>query len=465
MMLHALRIALSMRLRNSDGSQERHNDGMARACSLRDSRSRWREFDGTVARLASDAASHHAPHDFYDRDMRNPHECRQIPHPACSALGANVLYSLGVVLKGLRRMVASGLGKPLTSWGGGCGLADCHGVSSILGYDVAVATSPRIYRLLARLLPALWLAGVSPLLAAGQIPAAPEHPLNIVATTGMLGDMVRGIVGDSAQVTTLMGEGVDPHLYKVTVSDVRALAAADVVVANGLMLEGRMSDVFGKLRHRGVVVIEAGAELDPTVLLHPDGAHGHPDPHIWMDPSIWSQCALHVARVLGETDPVHSVEYANNAKAMVERWKAADARIAAALATVPPERRVLVTAHDAFAYFGRRYSVEVMGIQGISTESESGLADIRRLIDLLVQRDVPAVFVETSVSDKNVLALVEGGAARGRTIKVGGSLFSDAMGKAGTFEGTYAGMVQTNAATIVMGLGGDASGLTGEGAK
>ena len=303
-----------------------------------------------------------------------------------------------------------------------------------------------------------WIAAL--VVAVVHMPAQHDpHRLHIVATTGMIGDMARRIVGEYADVTTLMGEGVDPHLYKVTVSDVRALAAADVIIANGLMLEGRMGDVFAKLRRRGRLVIEAGAALNDSQRLDSEESHGHPDPHIWMDPSIWSQCALHVAAQLAERDAAHAAVYLTNAEALVTEWQAADTAIARAIASVDPTRRVLVTAHDAFAYFGRHYSVDVMAIQGISTESESGLADIRRLIDVLVARHVPAVFVETSVSDKNVLALVEGARARNHALIIGGSLYSDAMGEAGTPQGTYTGMVKKNAHTIVHALGGDASSL------
>ncbi|MSR44240.1 MAG: manganese transporter [Phycisphaerales bacterium] len=291
------------------------------------------------------------------------------------------------------------------------------------------------------------------------------QPLRIVATTGMIGDMASRIVGDRAHIKTLMGEGVDPHLYKVTVSDVRALADADVVIANGLMLEGRMGDVFARLRRRGSLVIEAGATLTDAQRLHAEGSHGHPDPHIWMDPSIWSQCAIHVAEQLGVRDPANAGLYRANARALALEWRSADRAIAQAIATVRTERRVLVTAHDAFAYFGRHYGVEVMGIQGISTESESGLADIRRLIDLLVARNVPAVFVETSVSEKNVLALVEGARARDHAIIIGGSLYSDAMGEQGTPQGTYTGMITANAKSIVHALGGDVAGLTALGGE
>ena len=280
------------------------------------------------------------------------------------------------------------------------------------------------------------------------------EPLKIVCTTGMVGDMVREIVGDKGQVTTLMGEGVDPHLYKATVSDVRALSSADIVVANGLMLEGRMQEIFPKLRERGVTVIEVGAGIPEEALLRPDGSGGHPDPHIWMDPTLWSKGAAHVAKQIGERDPASADSYKSSAKSLAESWAKADTKIAQAIETVPAPMRVLVTAHDAFSYFGRHYGVLVTGIQGVSTESESGLADIRRIIDLLVERKVPAVFVETSVSDKNVRALVEGSLARGHEVVIGGSLFSDAMGKPGTYEGTYVGMITTNAATIVKTLGG-----------
>lgn len=303
------------------------------------------------------------------------------------------------------------------------------------------------------LLPYL-LALAASLNGGGDAKQSAARPLDIVCTTGMVGDMVRGIVGDHGQVTTLMGEGVDPHLYKATVSDVRALAKADVVVASGLMLEGRMKDIFPKLRKKGATVIEVGDGIAHTDLLTPEGSHGHPDPHVWMDPALWARGAAHVAKALGARDSAHAAEYEANAKALAAKWAEADAKIAAAIASVEPSRRVLVTAHDAFSYFGRHYSVHVTGIQGVSTESESGLADIRRIIDLLVERGVPAVFVETSVSDKNVRALVEGSMARGHAVTIGGSLFSDAMGKPGTFEGTYVGMITTNAATMVKALGG-----------
>ncbi len=292
-----------------------------------------------------------------------------------------------------------------------------------------------------------------------QTTPTPTPPLKVVCTTGMLGDMVRGIVGEHAEVTTLMGPGVDPHLYKATVADVRTLSGADAIVANGLMLEGRMQELFPKLRLKGTLVIEAGAGVPTSKLLTPEGSHGHPDPHIWMDPGLWAEAARFVAKELGARDPSHATEYERNAAALEKKWLASDALIAGALASVPPTRRVLVTAHDAFSYFGRRYSVTVAGIQGVSTESESGLEDIRRLVDMLVTRKVPAVFVETSVGDKSVRALVEGAAARGHPVTIGGSLYSDAMGEADSFAGSYTGMIQTNAATIVKALGGDAKGL------
>lgn len=292
--------------------------------------------------------------------------------------------------------------------------------------------------------------------SATSSPSASPPPMRIVCTTGVVGDMVRGIVGDRASVTTLMGPGVDPHLYKATASDVRSLASADAVVANGLMLEGRMQEIFPKLRDRGALVIEVGAGVTPAKLIVPDGMHGHPDPHIWMDPTLWAEAARHVARELAARATEHAQEFARRASEMEARWLAADARIASALASVPTERRVLVTAHDAFSYFGRRYSVAVAGIQGVSTESESGIEDIRKLVDLLVARKVPAVFVETTVADKSVRALIEGAAARGHAVSVGGSLYSDAMGEVGTFAGTYTGMIESNATTIVKALGGDA---------
>jgi manganese/zinc/iron transport system substrate-binding protein len=279
----------------------------------------------------------------------------------------------------------------------------------------------------------------------------------------MVTDIVREVAGEHARVIGLMGEGVDPHLYRPTRDDVARLLQADVVFYAGLMLEGRMTDTFLKVARKGIPVFAVTELLDEKFLLEPEEFQGHTDPHVWMDVQGWIQAVEVVSRSLAEVDPAHRAAYEANAARYRAELERLDAFARKVLGTIPVERRVLVTAHDAFNYFGRAYGVEVIGIQGISTESEAGIADINRLVDLLVARKIPAIFVETSVSNKNVQALVEGCRARGHTVRIGGTLFSDAMGAPGTYEGTYVGMIDHNVTTITRALGGEAPerGLNG----
>lgn len=278
----------------------------------------------------------------------------------------------------------------------------------------------------------------------------------ITATVGMVADIVRQVAGDLADVTNIIGEGVDPHLYKPTRSDVAALMSADVIFYNGLMLEGKMADTLVKIATSGRKVYAVTELIDEKDLLEPASQSGHFDPHVWMDVSAWSKAVEAVARALSEFDPQNAATYRANADRYRQELNGLHAYVTGVIASIPREQRVLITAHDAFNYFGRAYDIEVRGIQGLSTESEAGLQDINRLVDLIVERKVRAVFVETSVADKNVRALVEGAKARGHEVRIGGSLFSDAMGKAGTYEGTYIGMIDHNATTIARALGGDA---------
>jgi manganese/zinc/iron transport system substrate-binding protein len=271
----------------------------------------------------------------------------------------------------------------------------------------------------------------------------------------MVTDIVKQVAGDKATVGGIIGEGVDPHLYRPTAGAVKALQSADVVFYSGLMLEGKMGDMLVKLA-RNQPVFAVTELLDEQYLLEPPGMQGHYDPHVWMDVQAWMKAVEAVARSLGEYDPASASYYQANAQAYVEQLKALDVYARASVGSIPKPRRVMITAHDAFNYFGRAYDIEVLGIQGISTESEAGLDDINRLVDLIVERDVRAVFVESSVSDKNVRALVEGARARGKGVTVGGKLFSDAMGAPGTYEGTYIGMIDHNVTTIARALGGQA---------
>jgi manganese/zinc/iron transport system substrate-binding protein len=284
-------------------------------------------------------------------------------------------------------------------------------------------------------------------------------PLRVVATVGMITDIVRNVAGDRAAVTGLMGEGVDPHLYKPTRADIATLTAADVVFYNGLLLEGKMTDALVRVATAGKKVHAVTELLEEKDLLEPAEFQGHYDPHVWMDPAAWARAVNVVRDQLTAADPAGKNLYDANASAYLARLRDLDHYAEKVLASVPAPQRVLVTAHDAFNYFGRRFGYEVVGIQGISTESEAGVQDIQKLVDLIVARQVRAVFVESTVSTRNIEALIEGARAQGHTVTIGGQLFSDAMGPAGTYEGTYVGMIDHNVTTIARALGGDAPPL------
>lgn len=298
----------------------------------------------------------------------------------------------------------------------------------------------------------LFAAGVG---AAGQPERAPAK-LKIVCTVGMIADVVRGVAGDRAQVVSLMGSGVDPHLYKPTRTDMATLLRADAVFYNGLLLEGKMTDALVRVATSGRPVHAVTELLSDEHLLHPDGPEGHADPHVWMDPSAWIRAVDVVRDRLCEFDPSAREQYQANAEKYAAEVRRLDEYAARVLASVPESGRVLVTAHDAFNYFGKRYGYEVVGIQGISTESEAGVRDVERLVDLLVSREIKAVFVESTVADRNVKALIAGAKAKGHEVVIGGRLFSDAMGTPGTYEGTYVGMIDHNVTVIARGLGGEA---------
>ncbi|MEO1206390.1 MAG: zinc ABC transporter substrate-binding protein [Pseudomonadota bacterium] len=284
---------------------------------------------------------------------------------------------------------------------------------------------------------------------------AASGKVNVVATTGMIADAVKLVGGEHVTVKALMGSGIDPHSYRQTRSDIRAMARADLVLWHGLYLEAQMQDFITDLgKHRSVIAVAEA--LPKTELLSHDTYADKQDPHVWMDPALWSTVVETVREALIETAPDHADDFRANAAAHLQEMETMADKIASALATVPKENRVLLTAHDAFAYFGKAYDFEVIGIQGISTESEAGLQRIRELVDMLVTRKIGAVFVETSVSNRNIKALIEGAASRGHTVNIGGELFSDAMGQPGSYEGTYIGMIDHNATTITRALGGEA---------
>jgi manganese/zinc/iron transport system substrate-binding protein len=281
-----------------------------------------------------------------------------------------------------------------------------------------------------------------------------KYPIQAAATVGMVADIVRQVAGDKVEVTNIIGSGVDPHVYSPTRSDVSVLLKSDIVFYSGLLLEGQMADILVKVSRKRPVY--AVTELLQAEYLIHDEATAHSDPHVWMDVQGWMKAVTVVADALAEFDPTNADVYRKNAASYQTRLQRLDGYAKSSIASIPDNQRVLVTAHDAFNYMSRAYGIEVMGIQGLSTESEAGLKDINRLVSLLVDRRIPAVFVETSVSDKNVKALIEGAAARGHQVVIGGELFSDAMGAAGTYEGTYEGMIDHNVTIITRALGGNA---------
>lgn len=280
---------------------------------------------------------------------------------------------------------------------------------------------------------------------------AAGEKIKIVTTTGMIADAVENIAGDYVDVVALMGPGVDPHLYKATQGDLGRLTDADVIFYNGLHLEGKMGEVFEKLG-RMKPVIAVGEEIPKDRLRKVPGFQGAYDPHIWFDVDLWKEAVTAISAFMEEYDTAHRRDYRQRSSEFLARLDSLDSAVREAILEIPATQRVLITAHDAFGYFGDAYEIEVRGLQGISTLSEFGLRDVTDLVDYIVDRKVKAIFVETSVSKKSIEAVVEGCRQRGWNVKIGGSLFSDAMGAAGTPEGTYIGMVHANVRTIVESL-------------
>jgi manganese/zinc/iron transport system substrate-binding protein len=279
--------------------------------------------------------------------------------------------------------------------------------------------------------------------------AVADRVIRVTTTVGMVADVVRNVGGDRVAVTALMGPGVDPHLYKASEGDIARLSGADIIFSNGLYLEGKMGQILERIAERGLPTIAVAERIDPELLHRPEQFEGHPDPHVWFDVSLWMQTVPVVVDGLSALDPDSGPRFEANAQAFLAELRELHAWCAAELATVPADRRVLITAHDAFGYFGAAYDVEVVGLQGLSTASEYGLRDVQRVVDLVTARRVKAVFVESSVPRRSIEAVVEGCRARGHDVSIGGELFSDAMGAAGSPEGTYIGMVRSNVETIV----------------
>ncbi len=275
--------------------------------------------------------------------------------------------------------------------------------------------------------------------------------LRIVATTGMIGDAITNIVGDSAEVTALMGPGVDPHLYKATQGDLRKLTEADVIFYNGLHLEGKMGEVLEKLG-RIKPVIAVSENVESTQLRRVEEFNDSYDPHIWFDVSLWKDAVQTTSTELQRLDGKNAAYYDKNTTMFQARLDSLHDWVQREISTIPKAQRVLITAHDAFGYFGSAYDIEVRGLQGISTLSEYGLRDVSDLVNYITGNRIKAVFVETSVSEKAINAVVEGCRKRGFEVRIGGHLYSDAMGTRNTREGTYIGMVEANVKTIVNAL-------------
>ncbi len=279
-----------------------------------------------------------------------------------------------------------------------------------------------------------------------------DRQVNVIATTGMIADVARNVGGERVQVIQMMGAGVDPHLYKASEGDVLRLQNADVIFYNGLHLEARMGDILEKLNEYGKTTVAVGETIPPDRLLTPAAFQGFHDPHVWMDVKLWRYTVDAVRDGLIQVDPQHAAIYRANA----ERYRAEiddlDAYATTQFGTLTEEQRILVTAHDAFNYFAIGYDFQVFAPQGISTVTEAGVEDIRATIDFIVAHDVPAIFVESTISPDIVEAVQEGSRARGHAVSIGGQLYTDAMGAADTPEGTYVGMIRHNVDTIVSAL-------------
>jgi manganese/zinc/iron transport system substrate-binding protein len=304
------------------------------------------------------------------------------------------------------------------------------------------------------LVTSLLLSACSTSAGEAQLPIS-ERTINVVTTTGMIADIAKNVGGDRVQVIALMGPGVDPHLYKASEGDVIRLQEADMILYNGLHLEAQMGDVLERMNNFGVKTVAVTDKIDRSLLQSPQEFQGNYDPHVWFDVALWMKAVEQVRDSLAELDSSSASKYESNAAAYLTELESLHQYVLDQANTVPAEHRILITAHDAFNYFGRAYGFEVRGLQGISTEAQAGTADVQALADFIVEKQIPAIFVESSVPQRNVEAVQAAVQAKGLEVRIGGSLFSDAMGSEGTPEGTYIGMVRHNIDTIVTALTGD----------
>lgn len=302
----------------------------------------------------------------------------------------------------------------------------------------------------------LFAVAVVALACSQRVAPAEDGRIRVVTTIGMITDIVARVGGEHVHVQGLMGPGVDPHLYKARAGDVRKVTEAQIIFYGGLHLEAAMGEVLEEMSSRTTSVAVTDS-IPRFLLMRPTGYAGTWDPHVWFDVELWMYAVRAVERTLVAYDEVHAADYRRNAGVLLDELAALDAWVHERVATLPEERRVLVTAHDAFSYFGRAYGFRVIGLQGISTATEAGTRDVQRLAEEIAVLRIPAIFVETSIPRRTVEAVQAAVAARGHDVAIGGELFSDALGTAGTPEGTYIGMVKHNVSTIVHALGGVAA--------
>ncbi|MCD7058777.1 metal ABC transporter solute-binding protein, Zn/Mn family [Pelagibacterium xiamenense] len=283
--------------------------------------------------------------------------------------------------------------------------------------------------------------------------SAQDAPLNVVSTIGMIADVASNVGGECVDSIALMGPGVDPHLYQATARDVQTFQDAELILYSGYSLEGQLGDVLERFSERTPTVAISPASIPPADLISVEDIYGI-DPHLWMDVSLWAKIAPTIAGQIAELRPDCADTVAANTDAYVSQLEALDGWVEESIVSIPEEQRILVTAHDAFNYYGRAYGIEVAGIQGISTESEAGIADIREMAETVSARNVPAVFIESTINPRTIQAVIDAAAEAGHRIEIGGELYSDAMGEAGTAGGTYVGMIYENTLHITEALGG-----------
>ena len=274
--------------------------------------------------------------------------------------------------------------------------------------------------------------------------------LNIVTTTSMITDLVSNIGGEHINLQGLMGSGVDPHLYKASEGDVSKLVNADIIFYNGLHLEGKLVEVFEKMQNKKTIAISDA--LDTKTLIGSEYFASNYDPHIWFNVDYWEQAASYVTKILSEAIPDKKDIFETNRNNYLKQLQELKKELKITIDSLPEEKRVLVTAHDAFNYFGKSFGFEVVGLQGLSTATEAGVQDVQNLSSFIIEKNVKAIFIESSVPKRTIEALQAAVNSKGHNVIIGGSLYSDALGNAGTVEGTYIGMFKYNVNTIVNAL-------------